>query len=117
MGLFDFEEIDFGEVKEVTEERNRPIRGEKKVNKRRTTACIELTEKYLYRRAFSEVSLLDAMRHEELKRGHSYNFLTGGNVDSLSYLKIVLNKHPLDYCLLTTWCMGGGRYIANARVV
>lgn len=30
---------------------------------------------------------------------------TAGDVDSLSYLKVVLNQHDLDYCLLSTWCM------------
>ena len=39
------------------------------------------------------------------KNGCTYNFITGGDVDSLTYLKIVLNQHDLDYCLLSTWCM------------
>ncbi|MCD8266478.1 MAG: hypothetical protein LUC33_04915 [Prevotellaceae bacterium] len=72
---------------------------------RRTTACLELSQRYEYRRAFSEVSLLDAMRHVTLKDGHSYNFITAGDVDSLSYVKVVLNQHSLDHLILSTWCM------------
>lgn len=73
--------------------------------RRRTKACTELSQRYEYRRAFSEVSLLDAMRHVRLADGVTYNFITGGDVDSLSYLKVVLNQHDLDFCLLSTWCM------------
>ncbi len=77
---------------------------EKKAH-RRTTECKELSQKYEYRRAFSEVRLLEAMKHVPLERGKSYNFITAGDVDSLSYLKIVLNQHDLDFVLASTWCM------------
>lgn len=73
--------------------------------KRRTKECTELSLRYEYRRAFSEVRLLEAMDYVRLENGVSYNFITGGDVDSLSYLKVVLNQHDLDYCLLSTWCM------------
>lgn len=72
---------------------------------RRTKECTELSQRYEYRRAFSEVKLLEAMRYVDLQDGVSYNFITAGDVDSLSYLKIVLNRHDLDYLLLSTWCM------------
>ncbi len=72
---------------------------------RRTTQCYELSTKYLYRRAFSETSLLDACGEFDFKDGHSYNFITAGDVDALSYLKAVLRQQPLDYLLFSTWCM------------
>lgn len=72
---------------------------------RRTTECYELTDKYLYRRAYSESKLLDAIGLDDLKPGHSYHVLTGGNVDSLSFLKVILMRHRLDYLLFSTWCM------------
>lgn len=78
---------------------------EKKKVRRRTQACTELSQRYEYRRAFSEVKLLEAMRYQHLQKGVTYNFITAGDVDSLSYLKVVLNQHDLDYCLLSTWCM------------
>lgn len=78
---------------------------EGKKSKRRTTACIELSQRYEYRRAFSEVRMLEAMKHVVFKRGFSYNFITAGDVDSLSYLKCILNQHKLDYVLCSTWCM------------
>ena len=79
--------------------------GKVKKTRRRTTKCLELSPKYEYRRAFSEVKLLEAMEYVELKDGHTYNFITAGDVDSLSYLKIVLNRHNLDYMPCSTWCM------------
>ena len=73
--------------------------------RRRTTECTTLSEKYEYRRAFSEVRMLEAMRYVKLEQGHTYNFITGGDVDSLSFLKVVLNQHRLDYLLSSTWRM------------
>jgi hypothetical protein len=74
---------------------------EKHKTKRRTVECFELSARYLYRRAFSEVQLLD--NTPELKEGNCYCYLTAGDVDSLSYLKLILRHQDLDYCLLSTW--------------
>ena len=75
-----------------------------KPTKRRTVECVELSTSYLYRRAYSETQLLDVLP-KEFKEGHSYNCITAGDVDSLSYLKVVLRQQDLDYCLFSTWCM------------
>lgn len=58
----------------------------------------------IYRRAFSETQLLD-MVELDFKEGDSYHFITGGDVDGLSYLKIILRQQDLEYCLFSTWCM------------
>lgn len=79
--------------------------GSGKKSKRRTTMCTELSKRYEYRRAFSEVRLLEAMRYVRLEDGVNYNFITAGDVDSTSYLKVVLNQHDLDYLLISTWVM------------
>jgi hypothetical protein len=78
--------------------------GKGKSQKRRTVECLELSNNYLYRRAFSETQLLDVLPRE-FKTGDSYHCLTGGDVDSLSYLKVVLRQQNLEYCLFSTWCM------------
>lgn len=74
----------------------------------RKTEVYELTPKFEYRRAYSETRLLDSLAAPgfHFEEGHSYNFITGGDVDSLSFLKAVLRQQPLDYCLASTWCMG-----------
>jgi hypothetical protein len=71
---------------------------------RRSTECIELSNQFLYRRAFSETKLLD-VTPKEMKYGQSFHFITGGDVDSLSFLKIILRQQNLDYLLFSTWCM------------
>lgn len=67
----------------------------------------EMSLKYHYRRAFSEVNLLDTLQAPgfSFTDGHCYNFITGGDIDSLSFLKAVLRQQTLDYCLASTWCM------------
>ena len=76
--------------------------------KHRSAEVFELTPKFEYRRAFSESKLLDALATPgfHFEEGHSYNFITAGDVDSLSFLKAVLRQQDLDYCLASTWCMG-----------
>lgn len=77
----------------------------KKTKRQKDVVCLELSEKYLYRRAFSETQLLEVLPHD-LKEGHSYHCISGGDVDSLSYLRAVMRSAgKLDYLLFSTWCM------------
>lgn len=89
--------------------REAPAEGEavKKKGKQRSTVLYELPQQFVYRRAFSEVNLLEAMSEPgfNFKEGISYNFITGGDVDQLTYLKAILLQQPLHYCLASTWCM------------
>jgi len=75
-----------------------------KRDKRRRSECIERTTATIYRRAFSETQLLDLIP-DGLQEGHSYHFITAGDVDALSYVKLVLRQQNLDYLLFSTWCM------------
>ena len=86
------------QVKEVSEISNKHKRG-------RRSECLIRETKNVYRKAFSETQLLDLTGCEILKDGYQYNFMTAGDVDSLSYLKIILRQQNLDYCLFSTWCM------------
>ena len=72
---------------------------------RRKTQCYELSTKYLYRRAFSETSLLDACDKVESPAAFASHFLRGGVGDSRSSLQAILRQQPLSYCLFSTWCM------------
>lgn len=103
---FNFDFGGFGEQpdKDLPEPDTETVVGAKRSH-RRTLMCTELSQKYEYRRAFSEVRMLEAMEHVMLQQNHTYNFITAGDVDSLTYLKVVLNQHVLDYMLCSTWCM------------
>ena len=76
--------------------------------KRERCAMYEFTPEYLYRRACSEMKLLDLFGEFKFKDGHSYNFLTAGDIDQLSYLKAILRAESLEHCLMSTWCMAAG---------
>lgn len=77
-----------------------------KRNKRRTTELLETTDRYLYRRAFSEVRLMDAIGYN-WKEGTNYHLITAGDVDQISYLKIALRQQTLEHCLFSTWILAG----------
>lgn len=80
-----------------------------KTAKRRTTACVTHSERYLYRRAYSETSLLDAMGIEELKKGDCWHFITAGDVDSLiSESDAETSEHQASDSLNVVY--GGGRH-------
>jgi hypothetical protein len=89
------------EINVTIDAENEPI----KQTKRRKTEILKRETRTIYRRAFSETQLLDVIGLEPLKDGYSYHFITAGDVDSLSYLKIILRHQNLDYCLFSTWCM------------
>jgi len=62
-------------------------------------------KQYEKRRFFSETNLLNEFEWH-LEDGNIYCVITGGDVDSLSFLKHVIRQQPLDYCLLSSWCFG-----------
>ena len=86
-------------VNKVSVEKEPPL----KPRQRRST-CLKRTDKNIYRRAFSETQLLDILGFN-FKNGESYHVITGGDVDALSFLKVILRQQKLEYCLFSTWCM------------
>jgi hypothetical protein len=56
-----------------------------KTAKRRTTACVTHSDRYLYRRAYSESSLLDAMGIEQLRQGDCWHFITAGDGEKFKF--------------------------------
>ena len=90
----------------TTAEAEQPATAKGDHSHRRTTACTSFSKQYLYRRGFSEARLLEAMRLERFEKGQCWHFITAGDVDSLSFLKVVLLHQPrLHYLLWSTWCM------------
>lgn len=75
---------------------------------RRKTELHVRSNKHIYKRAHSELQLLNILNDEKLKVGYCYDFITSGDIDSLSYLNLTLRTFPkLDYLLFSTWCMSG----------
>jgi hypothetical protein len=98
---------DWGEIK--TDWNDKAKNDIKKENVKRdhhyAVISYQHSTKHLYRRAYSELTLLDLMDDCEFSNNDCYHFITAGNIDSLSFLKIILRKQNLDYCLFSTWCM------------
>lgn len=65
--------------------------------------AIKRLEKIYARRAWGEKTLAGILG--DLEAGATYHVLSGGDIDSLSYLMHILNSQDLDYCLFSTWCM------------
>ncbi len=61
--------------------------------------------KFDKRRFISEKNLLDEVDWH-FKNGYNYHIMSHGDVDSLSFLKHILRQQPLNYLLISTWCIG-----------
>lgn len=57
------------------------------------------------RRFTSEQNMLEAIDWH-FRNGYNYHIMSHGDVDSLSFLKHILRQQPLDYLLISTWCIG-----------
>ena len=73
---------------------------------RRKVAMIERTTKHIYKRAHSELQLLNVLNDKKLEEGKTYNFITSGDVDAISYLMLTLRTfEKLEHLIFSTWCM------------
>lgn len=72
-----------------------------------TAESRSLRTKYQYRRAFSEMALLDSLAAPGFyfEKGVSYNFMTRGDVDALSYLKAIIRQQNIRTIIVSTWCV------------
>jgi hypothetical protein len=66
--------------------------------------AIKTRHRHQKRRAKSEAVLADALPTVP-EAGYSYHVISHGDVDSLSYLNHLVKAWPLDYVLISTWCM------------
>ena len=66
--------------------------------------CVKLESKHLYRRLISERQL-EMLVEWEFQKGASYHFLSQGDIDSFSFLKLIMRQQRIDYLIASTWCM------------
>ena len=65
-------------------------------------------KRYMYRRAYSEMELLDTFSNPTLlplPKGYVFNFLTRGDIDTLSYLKLIIRQQNIHHAIVSTWCV------------
>lgn len=66
--------------------------------------AMKLSQRVRTARAKSEADLA-ALLPARIEPGDSWHVISGGNVDSLSYLQHLLGAGPFDHVILSTWCM------------
>lgn len=81
------------------EEKQNPDQGPIKVSHR-------MGARQLWRKAASEKALEEAMDWH-WKEGDSYHCFSFGDVDSFSFIKMILRQQPIRYAAISTWCMAG----------
>jgi len=87
----------FGDV-----EKKEEARTEKQSRPR--TRSTTTRESQFYRRFTSERALEEAPDWH-FQDGESYHIISGGDVDSLTFVKHILRQQPVNYLLMSTWCM------------
>lgn len=95
LDLDDFDDDEPKETKQKTKREKTPMRYH-------TMRAQKMYEK---RRYFSEKNLLEEFEWH-LQDGCVYCIISGGDIDQLSFLKLVIRNQPLKYCLLSSWCFG-----------
>ena len=64
--------------------------------------------RYVWRRASSEMELLDSFTLPIIMpflKGTAYQFMTRGDVDALSFMKLILRMQNVIYAIVSTWCV------------
>ena len=56
------------------------------------------------RRIKSELHLEECLPWH-FEKGASYHCISHGDVDSLTYLRVIVKQQPVEYVLISTWCM------------
>lgn len=98
--LFEFN-FNFGDDKTIEEA---PLKT--KQHTRRKNVLLERSYQHIYKRAHSELQLLNSLDDKKLKKGYSYSYITSGDVDALSFLMLAMRTYKeLDYLLVSTWCI------------
>jgi len=73
-------------------------------NKERAVACRRTRGRYVERRIKSELALEEVLPWH-FEQGTAYHCFSFGDVDALTYLRVIIKQQRVEYVLLSTWCM------------
>lgn len=73
-------------------------------NKDRTVGCRATKGRYVERRVKSELALEESLPWH-FAEGMAYHCFSFGDVDSLTYLRVIVKQQRIEYAILSTWCM------------
>lgn len=66
--------------------------------------CSRTKNVHFEKRVASEL-VLEQVLDWHFQQGTAYHCISQGDVDSLSYLRMALKQQPVEYALVSTWCM------------
>lgn len=78
-------------------------KSENKVEKIKSR-CIKTNDKQFYKRFCSERELEEIVPWQ-FEQNSAYHVISGGDIDSLSFLKMVARQQKINYLVCSTWCM------------
>lgn len=81
-----------------------PEEEEKKEEKKERAKVKKILTRHRIRRILSEDSLEKELPWH-FEKGVSYHCISHGDVDALTYLRVIVKQQPLKYAILSTWCM------------
>ena len=70
----------------------------------KTVQVMETTGVHITRRVNSELALEKELPWH-FEKGTSYHCFSWGDVDSLTYLRVIVKQQKLKFALVSTWCM------------
>lgn len=73
-------------------------------NKGKSVRCHPTRGIYIERRVRSEISLEEALPWH-FENGTAYHCFSFGDVDSLTFLRVIIKQQRVEYAVLSTWCM------------
>lgn len=73
-------------------------------NKARSVDCQRSRGRYVERRIKSELALEESLPWH-FEEGTAYHCFSFGDVDALTYLRVIIKQQRVEYALLSTWCM------------
>lgn len=73
-------------------------------NKGRSVQCCRLRGRYVERRIKSELALEETLPWH-FEKETAYHCFSFGDVDALTYLRVIVKQQRVEYALLSTWCM------------
>ena len=73
-------------------------------NKDRAVSCRQTRGRYVERRIKSELALEESLPWH-FEKGSAYHCFSFGDVDALTYLRVIIKQQRVEYALLSTWCM------------
>lgn len=80
------------------------VKPDEKENPDKSVQVKQTINKHVMRRVLSELALEKELPWH-FEQGVSYHCISFGDVDSLTYMRVIVKQQKIKYALISTWCM------------